>query len=484
MNHNPPDLQNGKRHRMTQRDGVRVDRTPPHALQSEQALLGCLLLDANVAMPLCAEIVVEAEAFFDLRHQALFELLRAMHDASEIVDMVTVTQRLLDKGRSEAVGGASYLLELQGAAATPYNAGEYAKTVAQKFTLRRIVQTCAAAVGRVFEGDEEPAVLLDSLERDVLAIAERDAGPGQASIGNVVNDAMETIESYSQRGGVLTGISTGFVDYDKLTGGLQQAETTVLAARPSVGKTSLALNIVEHVAVENSLPVGVFSLEMTAKSLAMRMISSMARVNLRNITDGFLADRDVPRLISAAGKLRRAPVFIDDSGSLTLMQLRTRARRMKKSNGIVLLVIDYLQLIASEAEPGDNRQQEVADVSRGIKSLAKELNVPVLVLSQLNRTLDRERRRPKLADLRESGAIEQDADNVVFLYRPAKKDDADEDETVSDAHRVELIVGKQRNGPTEPTIELTFLRSYTRFENAARVSDDDVPTQTNWVDKL
>jgi replicative DNA helicase len=279
---------------------------------------------------------------------------------------------------------------------------------------------------------------------------------------------------------MLTGVGTGFTDLDKMTSGLHPGEMIVIAARPSMGKTSLAMNIAEHVAIEQKLPVGVFSLEMTSESLVLRMLCSRSRVNLRNVRDGFLAERDFPKLTGAAGKLANAPLFIDDSSGLSILQLRAKARRMSQQYGIKLFVIDYLQLLHSTARRAENRQQEIADISSGVKSLAKELNVPVIVLSQLNREMERDKsRKPQMSDLRESGAIEQDADLVGLLYKPTKPSSGDDEDSAGtseeqEAVSVNLLIAKQRNGPTGD-VHLTFLKSYTRFENAAKVSDDDVP---------
>jgi len=274
---------------------------------------------------------------------------------------------------------------------------------------------------------------------------------------------------------MLTGVGTGFVDLDKMTSGLHPGEMIVVAARPSMGKTSLAMNIAEHVAIEEKLPVGVFSLEMTSESLVLRMLCSLSRVNLRNVREGFLAERDFPKLTGAAGRLAGAPLFTDDSSGLSILQLRAKARRMVQQYGIKLFVIDYLQLLHSTARRAENRQQEIADISNGIKSLAKELSVPVIVLSQLNRELEKDKsRKPQLSDLRESGAIEQDADVVCLLYKPSREEEEGGAGEEQDALPVNLLIAKQRNGPTGD-IHLTFLKSYTRFESAAKFSDDDVP---------
>jgi replicative DNA helicase len=349
--------------------------------------------------------------------------------------------------------------------------------VREKYLLRRTIQACSGVVGRVYDYEGDVDALLDEVERDILHISEAREESESQKIKDLVHKAINTIEDFHQRQGMLTGISTGFVDLDKLTSGLHGGEMIVIAARPSMGKTSLAMNIAEHVVLEQRLPVGVFSLEMTAESLVLRLLCSRARVNLRDIRDGFLAERDFPKLTGAAGKLANAPLFIDDSASLSILQLRARARRMAQQHGIKLFIIDYLQLLHStSARRVENRQQEIADISNGIKALAKELEVPVIVLSQLNRELEKDKsRKPRLSDLRESGAIEQDADLVALLYKP---NSGDEEEATSreeaDAVAVNLLIAKQRNGPTGD-VPLTFLKGYTRFESAAKVSADDVP---------
>jgi replicative DNA helicase len=309
----------------------------------------------------------------------------------------------------------------------------------------------------------------------VLRLSEERVESNIRPVKELVRTAITTIEEYHQRQGMLTGLSTGFADLDRMTTGLHGGEMVVIAARPSVGKTSLAMNIAEHVAVEGRLPVGVFSLEMTAESLVLRMLCSRSRVNLRSIREGFLAERDFPRLTGAAGKLAAAPLFIDDTSNLSILQLRAKARRMNLQYGVKLFVVDYLQLVHSTAKRAENRQQEIADISSGIKALSKELNVPVIVLSQLNREVEKEKnRQPRLSDLRESGAIEQDADLVALLYRAAVETEDGQPSADLDAIPVKLLIAKQRNGPTGE-IDLTFLKGYTRFESAAKVSADDVP---------
>ena len=418
-----------------------------------------------------------AEVFYDLRHQVIFETLVEMYDQREAIDIITLQQRLKDKQRLEEVGGLAYLGSLPDMVPSAANLAYYLEIVLEKFILRKMIHTCTEVVGRVYAHEGEVDALLDEVERDILRISESRAGGDSTKIKDLVKKAISTIEDYHQRQGMLTGLGTGFVDLDKMTSGLHGGEMIVVAARPSMGKTSLAMNIAEHVAIEEKLPVGVFSLEMTSDSLVLRMLCSRSRVNLRSVREGFLAERDFPKLTNAAGKLSGAPLFIDDTSGLSILQLRAKARRMAQQYGVKLFVIDYLQLLHSTARRAENRQQEIADISNGIKSLAKELNVPVIVLSQLNRELEKDKdRKPRLSDLRESGAIEQDADVVALLYKPPSRDDDDGAGEEQDALPVNLLIAKQRNGPTGD-VHLTFLKSYTRFESAAKVSDDDVPIE-------
>ena len=385
-------------------------------------------------------------------------------------------QRLKNKQLLEEVGGIAYLAALPDTVPSAANLSYYLDIVQEKYLLRKMIQTCTEVVGRVYDYEGEVDALMDEVERDILRISESRVQGQTTTIKDLVKKAINTIEDFHQRQGMLTGVGTGFADLDKMTSGLHGGEMVVIAARPSMGKTSLAMNIAEHVAIEQRLPVGVFSLEMTSESLVLRMLCSRSRVNLRNVREGFLAERDFPKLTGAAGKLANAPLFIDDSSGLSILQLRAKARRMSQQFGIKLFVIDYLQLLHSTARRAENRQQEIADISSGIKSLAKELNVPVIVLSQLNRELEREKnRKPRLSDLRESGAIEQDADVVGLLYKPSSGDDEESASAAEqDAVPVNLLIAKQRNGPTGD-VNLTFLKSYTRFESAAKVSDEDVP---------
>jgi replicative DNA helicase len=473
------DLKRTRRQKTSlQRDLAPVDRLPPHDIPMEMGVLGCTLLDPNQCIGECIEKLKDdgKSAFYDLRHQTIYETLAAMFNARQPVDLITVQQHLKDRQLLEQIGGVAYLSQLQDAVPSAANLSYYLEKIQEKYLLRKLVQTCSGVVGRIYDFEGNVEELLDEVEKEVLRVNESRSQTNMVPVNTLVHDAIATIENYFGRNGQLGGIATGFTDLDKMTDGLHGGEMIVIAARPSMGKTSLAMNIAEHVALELKLPVGVFSLEMSASSLVLRMMCSLARVNLRSIREGFMSESDFPKLTSAAGRLSAAKLFIDDSAGLSILQLRARARRMSQQHGIKLFVIDYLQLLNSTARRSqENRQQEIADISSGIKALAKELNVPIVVLAQLNREIEKDKnRKPRMSDLRESGSIEQDADLVGLLYKP----DSDDDEGAApDEHAglpVSLVIAKQRNGPTGD-VALTFLKPYTRFESAARFSDEDVP---------
>lgn len=441
-------------------------------------MLGCCLISPNDCISQCIEKLKDdgVAAFYDLRHQTIYQALVEMFNTRAPVDLITVQQYLKDRQLLEQIGGITYLSQLQDTVPSTAHLSYYLDHLCEKFLLRKMIQTCTSVVGRVYDYEGEVDALLDEVERDVLRISESRAQTGALTTKDLVNHAISTIENFFSRKGTLTGLATGYTDLDRMTDGLHGGEMIVVAARPSMGKTSLAMNIVEHAVLEDKLPVAVFSLEMSAEALVLRMMCSIARVNLRSIREGFMSESDFPKLTSAAGKLANAKLFIDDTAALSILQLRARARRLAQQHDIKLFVIDYLQLLHSTARRAqENRQQEISDISSGIKALAKELKVPVLVLSQLNRELERDKnRKPRLSDLRESGAIEQDADLVGLLYKPSSGDDDDINSEEADGIPVNLLIAKQRNGPTGD-VNLTFLKSFTRFESAAKVSDEDVP---------
>ena len=435
-------------------------------------MLGCVLLAPNECPGECIEKLKSgASVFYDLRHQTIFQTLLDLWQKSQGIDMITLSQQLKNASQLENVGGLVYLNSLADKTPSAAHLAYYLDIVLEKYLLRKMIQTCGGIAARVFDYEGEVDALMDEVERDILRISEERVTGVSATMKELVGKAINKIEEYHKNQGMLTGIPTGFMDFDKMTTGLHEGEMVVIAARPSVGKTSLAMNIAEHVALEHNTAVGVFSLEMTAEQLALRMLCSRSRVNLRNIRDGFLAERDFPKLTGAAGRMASAPLFIDDTSGLSILQLRAKARRMWQQHGIKLFVVDYLQLLHSTSRRAENRQQEIAEISGGLKALAKELKAPIIVLSQLNRELEKRGpgERPRLSDLRESGAIEQDADLVGLLYRDVKNKEADEEaaELEQDAIPVKLFIAKQRNGPTGD-VDLTFLKSYTRFESCRK----------------
>ncbi len=455
-----------------------LDRLPPHSIEAEMGVLGCALLSPNESLGECVEKLKDDGqlAFYDLRHQTIYETLASMFNSRMPVDLITVQQNLKNRQLLDQVGGIAYLSQLQDAVPSAANLSYYLEIVREKYLLRKLITTCSGVVGKVFDYEGEVESLLDEVEKEILRVNESRSQTNLIPVNTLVHEAIATIENYFSRNGQLGGLATGFMDLDKMTDGLHGGEMIVIAARPSRGKTSLGMNIAEHVALELKLPVGVFSLEMSSASLVLRMMCSLARVNLRSIREGFMSESDFPKLTNAAGRLSAAKLYIDDTAGLSILQLRARARRLAQQHGVKLFVIDYLQLLNSTSQRAkENRQQEIADISSGIKALAKELNVPVIVLAQLNREIEKDKnRKPRMSDLRESGSIEQDADLIGLLYKP----DSDEDEVApveSDGLPVSLVIAKQRNGPTGD-VPLTFLKPYTRFESAAKFSDDDVPS--------
>ena len=443
-------------------------------------MLGCILIAPNDCLGQCIEkLKAGPEVFYDLRHQTIYEAVVAMYDKRDPIDIITLQQRLKDRGLLDQIGGIPYLNALQDTVPSAANLTYYLDIVEEKSLLRKMIHTCTDVVSRVYGFDGEVDELLDEVERDILKMSESRSGGTIEPVKSLVNKAIGQVENYFNRQGTLGGLASGFADLDRMTDGMHGGEMIIIAARPSMGKTSLAMNIAESVVLNQKLPVGVFSLEMTAESLVLRMLCSNARVNLRNIREGFMSESDFPKLTSSAGKMSSAPLYIDDSPGLSILQLRTRARRMWQQHGIKLFVIDYLQLLHSTSRRAqENRQQEIAEISSGIKALAKELSIPIIVLAQLNRELEKDKsRKPRLSDLRESGSIEQDADLVGLLYKPATEDeDAPQTEDSPDGIPVNLLIAKQRNGPTGD-VQLTFLKPYTRFETAAKVSDEDIPGQ-------
>jgi replicative DNA helicase len=444
-----------------------IHRTLPHSIEAEQGVLGSMLISPREIIAECVEKINE-EYFYVPAHQTIYVVLVELWNAGQGIDLITFTQVLRDRNLLETVGGASAVTSLFTFVPTAANVTYYLEIVRDKYILRQIIAACTESVRRSFEEQDEVHNLLDEVEQKIFSVGE-DRFKGQVlTMKDQVMEAIEAIEHLYERRGGITGISTGFAELDRMTNGLHESEMIVIAARPSMGKTALAMNIAEHVAITEKLPVAVFSLEMSSQQLVQRLLCSRARVNLQKVRDGFLAERDFPSLTAAASKLAEAQIFIDDSASLSILELRAKARRLKAQKDIKLIVVDYLQLLRSTTRRAmDNRQLEISEISSGLKGLAKELKVPVLVLAQLNRQPEaRTGGKPRLSDLRESGSIEQDADLVGLLVRPEIYEE-DEDARAEKAGEAELIIAKQRNGPVGE-IALTFLKEFTRFEDRAR----------------
>jgi replicative DNA helicase len=444
-----------------------IHRTLPHSVEAEQGVLGSMLISPREIIAECVEKINETY-FYVPAHQTIYEVLVELWNAGQGIDLITFTQVLRDRNLLETVGGAAAVTSLFTFVPTAANVTYYLEIVREKYILRQIIAACTESVRRSFEEQDEVNNLLDEVEQKIFSVGE-DRFKGQLlTMKDQVMEAIEAIEQLYERRGGITGISTGFAELDRMTNGLHESEMIVIAARPSMGKTALAMNIAEHVAINEKLPVAVFSLEMSGQQLVQRLLCSRARVNLQKVRDGFLAERDFPSLTAAASKLAEAQIFIDDSASLSILELRAKARRLKAQKDIKLIVVDYLQLLRSTTRRAqDNRQLEISEISSGLKGLAKELKVPVLVLAQLNRQPEaRTGGKPRLSDLRESGSIEQDADLVGLLVRPEIYEE-DEDARAEKAGEAELIIAKQRNGPVGE-IALTFLKEFTRFEDRAR----------------
>ncbi len=426
-----------------------------------------MLISPRETIAECVEKITE-EYFYVPAHQTVYTVLVELWNAGQGIDLITFTQVLRDRNVLDAVGGGSFVTSLFTFVPTAANVNYYLEIVREKFILRQIIAAATESVRRAYEEQDEVHALLDEVEQAIFAVGE-DRFKGQMpGMKEQVMGALESIEQLWERRGGITGISTGFVELDRMTNGLHDGEMIVIAARPSMGKTALAMNIAEHVAINSKLPVAVFSLEMSSQQLVQRLLCSRARVNLQKVREGFLAERDFPSLTAAASKLAEAEIFIDDSAGLSILELRAKARRMRAQKKIQLIVVDYLQLLRSTTRRAqDNRQLEISEISAGLKGLAKELKIPIIVLAQLNRQPEaRTGGKPRLSDLRESGSIEQDADLVGLLVRPEVYEE-DEEARAEKAGEAELIIAKQRNGPVGD-IPLTFLKEFTRFEDRAR----------------
>ncbi len=445
-----------------------LHRLLPQSQDAELGVLGSVLLCPKDVMGECIEKKITPEHFYVPAHSTLFEILRELYDAGKPIDFILLTQILRDRQLLDKVGGPAFVTSLFTFVPTAANAAFYIDILKEKHTLRQVIVTCNEFAQRSYEEQENIDTFLDQVETKVFAIAQSRLGDRSFRIKDSVMDALESIEKLYERRGEITGLPTGFTDFDQMTNGLHPAEMIIVAARPSMGKTAFAMNIAENVALDSKKPVLIFSLEMSSQQLVQRLLCSRAKVNLAKVRDGFLADRDFHNLTVAASKLAESKIFIDDTAGLSILELRAKARRLKAQQDIQLIVIDYLQLLKSPSKRGqENRQLEISEISSGLKALAKELSIPIIVLAQLNRNPEaRAGGKPRLSDLRESGSIEQDADLVGLLVRSEyyAEDEEQREETRGEA---ELIIAKQRNGPVGE-VPLTFLKEFTRFEDRAR----------------
>ena len=441
---------------------VESPKVPPHSMEAEQSVLGGLLLSAS-AWDQVADKVTETD-FYREDHRLIFRAIRDLHESSKPCDAVTVSEWFESHGKADRVDGGNYISQLANNTPSAANVGAYADIVREKSILRSLIDVGATITSSAFSSDgRESKTLLEEAERLVFAIADKGnrGGSGYVSVQDSLKEAMAKIEELNAFEGDITGIPTGYQDFDRITAGLQPSDLIIIAGRPAMGKTTFAMNLAEHAAIKHGKSVAVFSMEMASLQLVMRMFSSVGQIDQNRIRTGTLDDMDWPKLTSAMNLLHKSKIFIDDTPALSPAELRARARRLKREHDIDMIVVDYLQLM-SVPDNKENRATEIAEISRSLKTIAKELNVPVIALSQLNRALEqRPNKRPLMADLRESGAIEQDADLIVFIYR----DEVYNKET-GEKGKAEIIIGKHRNGSTG-TVHLAFQGPWLRFVNLA-----------------
>ncbi|MDN4592575.1 replicative DNA helicase [Polycladomyces subterraneus] len=431
-----------------------ADRLPPHNLEAEQAVLGAILIDPSSLVTVTERL--RPEDFYRQGHQRLFQVMIELSERGEPLDLVTITSELQDRKLLEEVGGVSYLAELAEVVPTSANVEYYARIVEEKAILRRLIRTATQIASAGYSGGAEVAEILDEAEKQILDISQRRHRNGFVPIRDILIETYEHIEKLHYKKGELTGIPTGYTDLDRMTSGLQPSDLIIIAARPSMGKTAFALNLAQNVAIRSKLPVAIFNLEMSAPQLVMRMLAAEGNIDAQAFRTGNLTEEDWEKLTMAISTLSEAPIFIDDTPGVTVFDIRSKLRRLQAEHGLGLVLIDYLQLISGRG--GESRQQEISEISRSLKLMARELNVPVIALSQLSRAVEqRQDKRPMLSDLRESGSIEQDADVVAFLYRDDYYNEDSEKKNI-----LEVIIGKQRNGPVGK-VELLFLKNYNKF---------------------
>ena len=440
-------------------------RVPPQNIEAEQAVLGSILLkDKSFSTVL---ELIGPDDFYKDSHKVIFEALIDLFERSEPQDLLTLSNHLSDLNRLDGIGGISYLTSLTSIVPVTANIASYAKIIRQKSILRQLIQVNTDIASRCFEEQGDIDTLVDQAEQAIFDIAGAKSSQHFIAVKHIVPKAFETVENLFKRKEMITGVPTGYYDIDRMTAGLQPSDLVILAARPSMGKTAFAMNIAQHAAMIEKVGVAIFSLEMSKEQLVMRLLSSVGKIDSQRIRTGKLQNEDWPKLTRAVGMLSEAPIYIDDTPAISVLEMRAKVRRLAAQHEIGMIVVDYLQLMQGRGNT-ENRTQEISDISRSLKALAKEHRIPVLALSQLNRGLEgRTDKRPMMADLRESGAIEQDADVICFIYRDEVYNKAEDNPNRGTA---EIIIGKQRNGPTG-MVKLTFLKEFTMFENMSPKSD-------------
>lgn len=436
-------------------------KLPPQNQEAEMAVLGSMLIEEE-AIPQALELV-DADCFYKEANKQIFSAILDLYNAQKSVDFITLSEELKRRNSLESTGGVAYLTTLTETVPTAANVQHYARIVKEKSILRFLISNATRIVSESYDTTGDVEELLDRAEKLIFEISDHHAKGGYVVLKDIIKDSIETIDRLYQKKTHVTGVPTGFLDFDKQTAGLQNSDLIVIAGRPSMGKSALALSIAEYAALIEKIPVGFFSLEMSKEQLVQRLLCSHAKVDTHKVRSGFLAPSDWPKLTAAAGKLSEVPIFVDDSPAISALELRAKARRLKSHHDIKLIVVDYLQLMRGMVSRPESRQQEISEISRSLKALARELHIPVIAISQLSRAVEaRQDHRPQLSDLRESGAIEQDADVVVLLLREEYYFPTEENKGIA-----EVIIAKQRNGPVG-SIRLAFIKEYMRFENLMR----------------
>jgi len=456
---------------------------PPKSIDAEQQVLGSILKDSEV-LNTVIDFIAESDYFYAPKHQTIFKAMLSLYEKGDVCDITTVAEELTKMGRLDKIGGRLYLVELAEGVATTANIESHSKIILDRSTLRKLIGTSTKIVNSCYGLEHDVTELLDQAEANIFAISESRLRTGFVSLKEMMPTTFEQIEEYQDTKGGLVGLETGYHSLDAMTGGLHESNFIVIAARPSMGKTALALNIAEYVAIEKKVPVGIFSIEMSKEQLALRLLCGRARLSQHKLRTGRLKDSEWQQLSYAAGPLGEADIYIDDSGTLSALEMRAKARRLKAQHDVGLIIVDYIQMMHGSAR-AENRQQEMSLISRAFKSLSKELSIPIIAISQLSRMVEMRGgdKRPQLSDLRESGAIEQDADVVMFIFREEfylSNLDRDDPKFIEAEGRAELNVAKQRNGPTGK-MDLTFVKDYIRFENPAydrrppEIQDEESP---------